>query len=487
MNKTLLLILCDFLLLTLLSLVDWEDETESEAYSDADADAEGASVSTMAMMEQDLLDTLKASLQEEKVVQERLQDDAALSENQLEATKKRLEEKDGSIRALREDLELAIDRETDLAKETKTLQEESRKAKESIVTLETQYESLESKAKQAEAQSRLLQEELEEKLKQIKRNEEALQREQLAKKQAEERIQELNIQVRVSDEQKKMLEENVETLKTEVVAERAERKELQAQTSQMAEGITQLAERSQDLTEEFRSSLPINANTLFSKFNQNRIVTTFTSDRYYRGQNLQEDEQAMTILISDGESVYALSHLSSTPLGLNKSSLGYRQVRAELVRGEARLVPSSLEFLALDPRVAATPISKEDASLLGGEVFYTALEPFKFSEAILIDEKGEYYGEVEFKLTANTPGYVRMQSKVFSRIFGDFSPSKGDLVFSKTGELLGLMVDGRYCVLIDNLVVDETLRLGMRFENDEFKKVIASLRNRYDQLPEDLH
>lgn len=484
MNKTLLLILCDFLLLTLLSLVDWEEDSETESASDVEAGEQ--SVSAMAMMEQDLLDTLKASLEEEKLAQERLKDDAALSRDELDNAARSIEERDAAIQALRGDLETASDREANLAEEKKNLQESSKQANESIVVLETKYQSLESKAKQTEAQARMLQEELKEKLEQIKRKEEALLQEQVANKEAEDRIQELDIQVRVSYEQKKMLQENVETLKGEIVAERTERKELQAQASQMAEGITQLAERSQDLTEEFRSSLPINANTLFSKFNENRIVTTFTSNRYYRGQNLPDDERAMTILVSDGGAVYALSHLSSTPLGLNKSSLGYRQVRAELVRGEARLVPSVLEFLALDPRIAATPISPDEATLLGGEVFYTALEPFKFSEAILIDEKGEYYGEVEFKLTANTPGYVLMQSKVFSRIFGDFSPTRGDLVFSKTGELLGLMVDNRYCALIDNLLVDEALPLGEQFDNDEFKRVIVSLRNRYEQLPGEL-
>jgi hypothetical protein len=484
MNKTLLLILCDFLLLTLLSLVNWEEEKKSDDTPPAESGEH--SVSAMAMMEQDLLDTLKASLEEEQVAQEQLQDKTARSQKELEEAEKLIDERNASIDGLRDDLELASARENTLVEEKKTLLDGTNQAKESIFVLESKYQSLETKAKQTEAQARLLQEELDDKLKQIKQKEEALKQEQVAKKEAEGRIQELNIQVRVSDEQKRILQENVDTLKGEVIAERTERKELQAQTTQMAEGITQLAERSQDLTEEFRSSLPVNANTLFSKFNASRIVTMFASNRYYRGQNLQDEERAMTILVSDGESIYALSHLSSTPLGLSKSTLGYREVRAELVRGEARLVPSVLEFLALDPRIAATRISKEEADSLGGELFYTALEPFKFSEAILIDEKGDYYGEVEFKLTANTPGYVRMQSKVFSRIFGDFSPTKGDLVFSKTGELLGLMVDNRYCALINNLLNEESLSLGESFDRDEFKNIVSSLRYRYEQLPEEL-
>jgi hypothetical protein len=79
-----------------------------------------------------------------------------------------------------------------------------------------------------------------------------------------------------------------------------------------------------------------------------------------------------------------------------------------------------------------------------------------------------------------------MQSKVFSRIFGDFSPTKGDLVFSKTGELLGLMVDNRYCALINNLLNEESLSLGESFDRDEFKNIVSSLRYRYEQLPEEL-
>lgn len=484
MNKTLLLILCDFLLLTLLSLVNWEKDEEPENVSAVEEGEQ--SVSAMAMMEQDLLDTLKASLDEERVAQERFQQESEKARDELANANKTLQEREASIENLQDDLSASQERESMLADEKKALEADAKVASESIVQLETRYESLEEKARQTEAQARLLQAELNSKLEQLKDKEAALEKEQLAKQAAEARAQDLNVQVNVAEEQKRMLEENVASLRVQVVEEREERQQLQVRTSQMAEGITQLAERSQDLTEEFRSSQPINANELFAKFSLNRIVTTFTSNRYYRGQTLEDDESAVTILVSDGAAIYALTHLNSTPLGLSKSSLGYRQVDAELVRGDQRMVPETLEFLALDPRIAATPISKEEAESLGSEVFYTALEPFKWSDAILVDEKGKYYGEVEFKLTVNTPGYVRMQSKVFSRIFGDFSPTQGDLVFSKTGEFLGLMVDSRYCVLVNNLLGDEQLPLGQRFENDEFKTVISSLRNRYGSLPEEL-
>lgn len=485
MNKTLLLILCDFLLLTLLSLVNWEEE-KSESQNSIEEDLAGQSISAMAMMEQDLLDTLTSALEEENELQVALELEADNTRKELELADQRLREKESAIRDLETNIREAETREQELAQAKMTLQADASNAKKSIVALESNYEELELKTKQIEAQSRALQLELEEKLKQINAKEEALAQERLERKTAEAQVQELNVQVKVTEEQKRMLEENVETLRTEVIAERTERQQIQAQTTQMAKGITQLAERSQDLTEEFRSSQPINANILFSRFNENRISMIFKSNRFYRGDSLDDEEQAMTILISDGKGIFALTHLSSTPLGGNRNSLGFRRLDVELKRGRSNFKPSQLEFLALDPRVASISLSESESDLLGGEIFYTALDPFKFTEAVLIDEKGDYYGEVEFKLDANTPGYVRMQSKVFSRIFGDFSPTKGDLVFSKTGELLGIMVDGRYCLLVNNLVGREKLPLGRRFENDEFKKTIQSLKIRYDALPAEL-
>ena len=96
MNKTLLLILCDFLLLTLLSLVNWEkDESEPENLSSGDSEEQ--SVSTMAMMEQDLLDTLSSSLEEEKRLQDRAETEADKTREELEKANEALQAKDASL------------------------------------------------------------------------------------------------------------------------------------------------------------------------------------------------------------------------------------------------------------------------------------------------------------------------------------------------------------------------------------------------------
>ncbi len=473
MNKTLLLILVDFLLLTILSLTKWDEDRSESTSSDVDTDT---SVATMAVMEQDLLDTLTSSLQEEQGAQEAL----AQQMREREAELARREE---AIRDLQTNLQTTRDSEEALKQERSALQKENEKTQLSVDELQSKYDKLNVEARQTEAQSRMLQEELQEKLKEIDAKAKQLSEAEEKIVQSQQRIQELNIDVRVAKEESKFLQQNVDMLRTEVQAERQDRIKAQEQAGLMAESVSQLAEKSEDIREEIRSNTPINANQIFNDYLANRVQATFTSEVFSRGRVAEEKDDTTTIFVSDGQGVHAIAHLDYTPLGLSRNPAGFRRVAVSLEQDGQAYNPSVLSFLSLDPRVAAVPVPRDRVEALGGSIYYTAIEPFKFSEAVLINARGNYYGEVEFKLDADTPGYVKMQSKIFSALFGEFSPSTGDLVFSKTGEMLGIMVDRRNCALVSNLVVKESIPLNQRFENRELVNAISSLRSRYDVLP----
>jgi hypothetical protein len=51
---------------------------------------------------------------------------------------------------------------------------------------------------------------------------------------------------------------------------------------------------------------------------------------------------------------------------------------------------------------------------------------------------------------------------VFSNaLFGDFAPvARGDLVLSKTGEFLGIMVNRDYCALLGDFTAARTIQTG---------------------------
>ncbi len=485
MNKTLLLILCDFLLLTILSM--WKMEKEAPASSEVAADAaDDSSVSAMAMMEQDLLDTLKYSLEEEAGQSQQLTEDLAAKAAELERQQAELEARESRIQNLEGNLTEAQLREQALAAERAELQSQVQDTQAEVSQISEQLADAEAKALQGQAQSRLLQEELDRKLEEIERKEQALAEATAAAAAAQRQAQELDVKVRLVEQEKEFLQTSVVTLENAVVAERAERERLQEQAGVLAQGVSELAASSQDLREELRSNFEINENQLFSDFENNQIAATFQATKYSRNRFLDTNTSSATILVSDGTDIFALLHLENSPIGLRTNPATVRDLSLDLRRQGGRLAASEMRFLALDPRIVAVPLSPEEAAGLGGKPYLTALEPFKFPEAVLVNRDGNYYGEVDFKLDADTPGFVKMQSKFFSALFGEFSPSTGDLVFSKTGELLGVMVNKRYCALVNSFLPAASLKLGPQFDQVALRTTLRSLNNTLDTFPDPL-
>ena len=60
---------------------------------------------------------------------------------------------------------------------------------------------------------------------------------------AQQRIEGLNVAVKVAEQEKVMLRENLEEAKQQVAVERQERQKALAQTGQLAEGVGKLAEK----------------------------------------------------------------------------------------------------------------------------------------------------------------------------------------------------------------------------------------------------
>ena len=96
---------------------------------------------------------------------------------------------------------------------------------------------------------------------------------------------------------------------------------------------------------------------------------------------------------------------------------------------------------------------------------------------------GTGYGEVPFKLDAQTPQYVRMDNRLIKHLTGDFTPSSGDLVFSKTGELIGIMVTSDYCAVIDNFLAAKTIKTGANTLDQHTGAIMSSLYGRLLRLP----
>lgn len=459
MNKTLLLILCDFLLLNLLALTRWEKaepaQTQKPPVPEVSANAQ--------TKEQDLVAAMQQSLADERSTRD------ALAEK-LSDTATSLAEREKNLAQLQQE-------KTGLQSALTTTQQ-------SAAALSRQVAAVTQDATVTKEQLARLQRELDEKRAEAQRQAQAIASLEKQQGEAREKIEGLNVAVKVAEQEKILLKETAETYKQQVAEEREERAKVQATTVQLAQGVGTLAEKSGELTKEIRDNRPINANVLFNDFLANRVTTRFVVSRKgFLGMSTREKE-THTVFVTDGAQIYALLHISDTPFSLREPGSDWETVRAEFAKPPAyRSQAARLDFLSLDPRVVVLPVSAAQAAALGAKVYQTALEPFKFPDAVLISGGGTGYGEVAFKLDASQPGYVQVDNRFMKRLFGTFAPSRGDLVFSKTGELLGIMVNSDYCAVVNNFLPAKTIATGDDTKAQQTGDLLNALVARYNALP----
>jgi hypothetical protein len=459
MNKTLLLILCDFLLLNLLALTRWE-KAEPASAKQPPVPEMSANAATK---DRDLVETMKQTLEDERATREQLAQKLSSAETNLTTREQNLAKL-----------------EADRTKLSSALTETQKTAAD----LNAKVEQASQDASMTREELARLQRELEERRAEAERQKQSLASYEKAQTEARQKIEGLSVAVKVAEQEKQLLRDTAETLKTQVVAERQERLKVQEATTQLAQGVGQLAEKSGALTKEIRENRPINANVLFNEFLGNRVLTSFRAVRPGLFGPATRESSAGTILVTDGEKIYALLHISDTPFPLTENSYDWQKINVEFTKaGGYHSAAPEIAFLSVDPRVVVLPVTPEQAKELGVKVYPTALDPFKFPEAVLVNGGGKGYGEVGFKLDASQRGYVRVDNRLFKRLFGDFAPSRGDLVLSKTGEILGIMVNSDYCAVVNNFLPSRKLPTGDDLAAEKTSVVLNELNARIRSLP----
>ena len=465
MNKTLLLVICDFLLLNLLALTRWEKPPEESPPPSQASPAQ----TVQQVVQEDLVGALRATLEEERSVRTELS-------QELQQREETLAERERRMAALNADLEKK-------AQEARQLSERVADSQATVSQLSDRLTQTAAEAATKRAQAEQLAKELAAQQAAAERLAQQVGTLEQEKTQAQQQIQTLNTQVQVANTERVMLRETMETLRTQVSEEREEKLKLQEHTGKLAEGVTQLAESSTTLRQEIRANQPINANTLFSDFSSNRVQATFRSARENLFGPVTRNYDTRTILVSDGADVYALLHVNDTVATFRESPADWREIEGRISGGARQLGVERLSFLVIDPRVVVVKVDPTIAAGFGVRIYPIAAEPFKFSEAVIISQGGKFYGEVEFKLDPQTPGYVKMKTRIFNALFGEFSPSAGDVVLSKSGELLGLMVTDDYCVLIDNFAGAAELPFGTALLEQKTSEVISRQKDRVLRMP----
>jgi hypothetical protein len=469
MNRSILIVICDFLLVSLLafSTVDINKVAEEGTPRIAKLDIAANQVDSG----KDLAVVMRLALDEERKGRDQLLGELARS-------REAVGERDKQVQTFQQQLQTKEQAAQQLQQEQAKLEQQFAAAQTNIQILNEQLHTSSSEALLAKQKLEQMEAEARKRAEQA-----AALQQQLAQLSNSNQIvlnekQQLAGQLQVAQVEKRYATEQAVRMTEEVKTERAEK-------AKLAEGVKALANKSDELAQEVRDNRPLAPNTIFSDFVSNRVEAHFDAFKASTFGAMKHT-QTETVLVTDGTNAFALCHVEDTPLALWNPGTEWEALNGTLGHNTARIDIRSLSFSWPDPRVVLMPVTAADARQLGCKAYHTSPDPFKFQDAVLVGAREGYYGECKFEIDLTTPQYVKLDHNFLKGLFGKFNPSRGDLVFSKTGELLGVMVNDTYCMMIRTFDVGATFQFANDVRQQHTGTVLSQLYTQVTQLPSKL-
>lgn len=471
MNRSILIVICDFLLVSLLafSTID-PDKVSSSQGGQLLVKTEVAVTPTnqvnpvdghQADSHQDLGNVMRLALAEEKKSHDQLLNELNKARDAAARQQTALSEREKQLQTYEQQLQARQQAEQKLQQQQAALQQQQNALQQQYAAAQANIQSLNQKLQTTSNENVLSKETIvatEAEAKRRAEEAEALKRklDELSKESQQVLAdkQRLAGELQVAQAEKRSAAELASRMEEEVKVERAEK-------AKLVEGVKVLANRSGELAQEIRENRPLAPNTIFNDFVTNRVQAYFEATRStLLGIDSDRRRDTQTILVGDGTNIFALCHVQDTPLKFWTPGIDWEGLTGSLSRGLAKVPIHSLGFYMPDPRVVLMPVSADEARALGGKIYRVSADPFKFQDAVIVGARDGYYGECKFEMDLSTPQYVRMDHNSIKGLFGKFNPSRGDLVFSKTGDFLGVMANGTYCMLVHDFQADPMIQFG---------------------------
>jgi hypothetical protein len=478
MNRSILIVICDFLLVSLLafSTVDINKVSDEGVERTVKVDIATNQVETG----KDLAAVMRLALDEERKGRDQLLGELARSRDAAARQQALLGEREKQVQTFQQELQSK-------EQEARALQQQQSKLQQQFAAAQTNIQSLNQLVQASATDATISKEKLAAMEAEAKKQTEqaaALQKQlgylATSNQVAQAEKQRLAGQLQVAEVEKRSAAEQAARLREDVKVEREEK-------AKLTEGFKSLASKSVELTQEIRENRPLAANTIFNDFVTNRIQARFNAVRTGMfGNDALKRKEAETVLVADGTNAYALCHVQDTPLSFWVPGVDWEGLTGTLLRNTAVVPIRSISFSLVDPRVVMIPITQTDARALGSKIYKISADPFKFQDAVLVGANEGYYGECKFQIDLTTPEYVKMDHNSFKGLFGKFNPSRGDLVFSKTGELLGIMANSTYCVMLKHFNTAATFHFSQDVRAQRTGLALERLYSMVAELPQKL-
>ncbi|MGO9586925.1 MAG: hypothetical protein ACLP2Y_12085 [Limisphaerales bacterium] len=460
MNRSILIVICDFLLLSLLTFSTDLSKMAGENEGSAATVKVDVLPKTGDNNAKDLAAVMQQALGEEQKNREQLQAELAKARETARQQQEQFDQQAKALQQKQSNLELQY------AAAQASIQVLNQKLQSSSAETSMTREQLAAKAAEVQRQTDLAA---------------ALQKQiaQLAKNNqiAQDEKQKLAGQLQMAEVEQRAAAEKATLMQQQMQAERV-------QNAKLAEGFKALATNSGALTQEIRENRALAPNTIFDDFVKNRVRTRFLASRSgFLGINSSNRKETETVLVTDGLRTFALCHVQDTPLTLSDPGTDWDVLTGTLDHNAGEVPIGSLSFHLQDPRVVFMPVTQAEVRQLGCKVYSISSDPYKFQDAVVIGTQGDYYGESSFQIDLNTPQYVKLDRNLLKGLFGKFNPSRGDLVFSRTGELLGIMANGTYCLVLHDFASEVSFPFGRDIRTQHTGDDLARLFSYVFNLP----
>ena len=477
MNRSILIVICDFLLISLLafSTVDINKVTDQKAQRPLKLEL---NTNQVADAGKDLAAVMRLALDEERKGRSQLVGELAHAREELGKQQAMLGEREKQVQTFQQEVQSKDEQAQKLQQQQADLQQQYATAQANLQSLNQQLQNSSADAVLSKEKLAAMEAELKKKID----DSSALQQQLAQLAQSNQMVlndkQRLATQLQVAEVEKRSATEQVARMQDEVKAERAEK-------AKLAEGVSALANKSGELAKEVRENRPLAPNEIFNAFITNRVDARLDAFRIgVLGADRRRETQ--TILVSDGRNTFALCHVQDTPLTLWNPGTDWEALTGTLTHDAATVPIHSLSFHLQDPRVILMPVTDTQARELGCKVYPISPDPFKFQDAVLVGTRDSYYGECKFEIDVTTRDYLKLDRNVLKGLFGKFNPSRGDLVFSRTGQLLGIMANSTYCMMIRNFDPAATFQFGQDIRQQHTGGTLAALYTQIAQLPSKL-
>ena len=512
MNRSLLLVVCDFLLLSILALARFDvpaDATiakdgqkivsnavierisDGENYDDVVAELEATNETLLENLSSDKDDLLEQKLKLEDQIAQRqkeLEDkenqiasrDAVIADNEEEIKKSQaeaqeLERKREEIEKKREallqtnaaskkELELLSKNLADAKKKSDQLAELKAKTEKEAETFRVELAKSIEKVKAEEKATA----EAQAQLKDEKRRGDALV---ASTAKFDEKIDSINAGLKGVGEDLKVVGQGLAGVGDKITNVTNDVNSVKQDVSRVGQEIEGVGSKVENIKKEVEVSVAQqkenfkkltdvqtkSLNEIFTRYDENKIKLklTFTHKGGFMGATKKDTFEMDTIIMVDGSFAYSLVHARSSPFRLEPSVRKLTEVSGQINSPKLNNAIEDKEVAFMDdPRILIVPLyinPKELEKTSEIEVFNAPQNPYLFSEAVVVNAKSGRFGQTDFIRDERDSRYIKVSHTNFAFITGKFDPGKGDLVFSQKGELLGIMVNNDYAFHVKNL------------------------------------